>query len=44
MFCYNKKCSWNIINKCGFPYEISIAEDGRCNEADERNDSNEEGE
>lgn len=36
MRCENEKCRWN--NKwhgCGYPYDISINEDGYCNEADE---------
>lgn len=35
MRCWNKACRWNLGGEdCGFPYEISIAENGRCNQED----------
>ena len=39
MECNNRKCSWNIIDRCGYPYDISINDNGYCSIADERNNN-----
>lgn len=35
MRCWNKACRWNFGGEdCGYPYEISIAENGCCDQED----------
>ena len=34
MRCKNYYCSWNCGEECGYPYEISLDEDGNCETGD----------